>query len=145
MTTLLNLVNERARINRYFHTNEFLCRCGCGYVYIDPDFFLKLMIARVQSDVPYNLNSASRCERHNEAVGGSDQSGHKFGKAVDVRARTVGDLHAILRGAFFARFHGIIVGLNKDKTEAYVHMDSRDRILFSVKDSFLWSKLGLAA
>jgi len=103
------------------------------------------MIARIESDVAYILNSASRCARHNTAVGGSKQSGHKFGKALDVRARTVEDLQAILRGAFVARFNGIIVGLNRDKSEAYVHMDSRDRVLFAVKDPFLWTKLRLAA
>jgi uncharacterized protein YcbK (DUF882 family) len=36
--------------------------------------------------LPFILNSAYRCERHNERVGGGEFSAHKEGRAVDIRA-----------------------------------------------------------
>lgn len=68
---------------KYFDPSEFSCQCGCGGGFSDMDsgFIAMLDEARGISDVPYRLSSAYRCEKHNERVGGVEDSAHTTGHA----------------------------------------------------------------
>ena len=65
------------------------------------------------------LLSAFRCEAHNEAVGGADNSAHLRGYALDVRYTTMEQGYALLASAIK---HGFFrIGINyKHK---FIHMD----------------------
>jgi len=71
---------------KYFKEHEFSCQCGCGKGYedMDEDFLFKLDRARGIAGVPFKLNSAFRCWKHNKEVGGSENSSHPEGCAVDI-------------------------------------------------------------
>ena len=71
---------------KYFKEREFGCHGGCGKGYedMDEDFLFKLDRARGIAGVPFKLNSAFRCWKHNKEVGGSENSSHPEGCAVDI-------------------------------------------------------------
>lgn len=61
----------------------------CNVCHIDDQALDKLQALR---DVigPLTINSAFRCQEHNEAVGGASQSRHLFGDAFDISTKNVG-------------------------------------------------------
>lgn len=61
---------------KYFKPEEFACKCGCGFKEMKPSFVDKLDYARGRAQVPFIVNSAARCETHNQAEGGKPQSEH---------------------------------------------------------------------
>jgi len=67
-----------------FSRHEFACKCGCGYDTVDWELLQKLEEIRAVFDRRITVNSACRCPTHNAAVGGSDNSQHLFGRAVDI-------------------------------------------------------------
>lgn len=70
-------------LTAHFNRKEFACKCGCGYA--DIDISLVLDLERLRAKVgPIKINSGCRCEKHNAAIGGSPNSSHVIGKAVDV-------------------------------------------------------------
>jgi len=76
---------------QHFRPVEFECKCGkcgLGFAQMQPDFLERLEMARMLSNVPYSLLSAKRCESHNKAVGGLQDSAHLTGWAVDIEARS---------------------------------------------------------
>lgn len=74
---------DRAKKN-YFKRSEEWCPC-CHSGGLLPDFRDKLNLAREIAGTPFILNSAFRCEAHNQEVGGSRSSSHLFGCAVDIK------------------------------------------------------------
>ena len=110
----------------HFRRAEFSCKCGRGNCagaetapYM-PLFQEILEPARVRFDRPVYITSGVRCPSHNAAVGGSRQSRHLTGHAVDVcpaagGQRTLLRLFAVLEleqpdglGLYFTRsaMHG---------------------------------------
>ena len=71
-------------MNKYFKRSEFACKCGCGFAPVDNELLEVLSIVRVRFKSPVTINSACRCEAHNESVGGADGSKHKLGIAADI-------------------------------------------------------------
>lgn len=71
-------------ISKNFKRREFACRC-CGEVKIAPELVANLQVLREEAGVPLAINSGYRCEKHNKAVGGSPNSQHVQGTAVDIR------------------------------------------------------------
>jgi len=80
-----------SQLTSNFWRHEIRCRCGCGLDTIDwktlevaqqvcDHFAKRLQIPRVICRV----HSASRCGKHNAAVGGSPTSQHLFGRAMDI-------------------------------------------------------------
>lgn len=74
-----------------FHPSEIGCN-HCGEAYYDPAALDMIQAARTHAGVPFILNSAHRCWRHNAAVGGAPLSAHKkiaFDVAVSDRTKSV--------------------------------------------------------
>lgn len=76
-----------AYVPEFFKPFEFECRCGCGAVGVSSALLLRLDAARRAYGRSIYVTSGRRCEDHNSspAVGGSAQSRHLIGCAVDVR------------------------------------------------------------
>ena len=68
----------------YFKDYEFTCKCGCGLNNISEELVFNLDEARDISQIPFKINSACRCEKHNKKVGGVKDSSHCKGLAVDI-------------------------------------------------------------
>ena len=100
----------------FFSRNEEWCPC-CHSGGLVPDFREKLNKAREIAGVPFVLNSAYRCERHNAEVGGSETSAHLFGVAVDIRISDSRERFCVLKGLFAAGFHRIGIG------KTFIHVD----------------------
>ena len=71
--------------------HEFACRCGCGFDTVDID-----LAPMIQGSADYfsrknNINvriditGPNRCENHNKAVGGADDSQHTKARAGDYK------------------------------------------------------------
>lgn len=105
----------------YFKRSEFACKCkrdDCDAMPMRPELIDKLNELRAWWGEPIIINSGARCFVHNEAVGGSPESQHLVGNAVDVRM----DPAKVRRFVEFAEKHdfdGIGVGQN------FVHLDLR--------------------
>ena len=105
----------------YFTNSEFKCRCGCGMDIKDMDQTLteKLDLARSIAKVPFNITSAIRCDKHNEAVGGLlVNSSHLKGYAVDIEATSSRARYKIVYGLIKAGFNRI--GIYK----TFIHVDN---------------------
>ena len=50
----------------YFKDYEFTCKCGCGLNNISEELVFNLDEARDISQIPFKINSACRCEKHNK-------------------------------------------------------------------------------
>lgn len=55
---------------KHFKESEFTCNCGCGLNNINDVVVQMLDTARELAQVPFKINSACRCEKHNKMVGG---------------------------------------------------------------------------
>jgi zinc D-Ala-D-Ala carboxypeptidase len=104
---------------KYFIDKEFACKCGCGrgFEWVHHQLINKLSLARDIAGVPFVLNSAVRCPEHNKAVGGSVNSSHMKGMAVDIAVNDAGSRFKILHGLIQAGFNRI--GVYQD----FIHAD----------------------
>jgi len=76
------------KLTENFSLKEFECKCGCE----TPKSVLeniRLLVLELQHirdifNEPIEINSAYRCKEHNNLVGGSKNSQHLLGKAVDI-------------------------------------------------------------
>ena len=74
-------------INEYFKYSEFDCKCGkCERPQGVPSKELVDILTKIRKhyNQPVIINSGYRCEAHNKAVGGSSNSQHFKGSAVDI-------------------------------------------------------------
>ena len=101
----------------YFTEDELKCKCGCGQNGVKSSALKKLNNARSISGVPYHLNSAYRCPKHNKEVGGSDTSSHPLGEAFDIETTNSRNRYKILEGLIEAGFTRI--GIAK----TFIHAD----------------------
>jgi len=75
-------------IIKEFTHDEFSCKCGkcnLGYEDMDDRLLSQLFTARKKANIPFIISSAIRCEEHNENEGGSHDSSHLRGMAVDIK------------------------------------------------------------
>lgn len=101
---------------KYFILDEFKCKC-CGIQHMDGIFLAMLDNARDHANVPFQINSGYRCEKHNQEVGSTSKN-HTSGKAADI-ACTSGPVRLkIIMGLIRAGFRRI--GIKK----TFVHCDS---------------------
>ena len=75
-------------MRNYFSDKEQSCNC-CGNGKLHPDTLMRANRARHRADIPFIVNCASRCEKHNADVGGVDKSAHLidsegFTRALDI-------------------------------------------------------------
>lgn len=71
-----------------YEKGRFYCHCNENHpAYIDEDLLQILEDARQKAGIPFIIESAFRCPKHNIQVGGRPLSVHQVGRAVDIRAR----------------------------------------------------------
>lgn len=74
-------------LSKNFNRSEFACKgtnC-CGHsAAVHPDLVDALQTLRDRIGKPLSITSGFRCNRHNKAVGGAEQSYHTLGMAADV-------------------------------------------------------------
>ena len=109
-------------ITRNFSTREFACKCGdCDLdgTQIDKGLVYKLQVIRERIAKRIIINSACRCGRHNDDVGGSLLSYHLRSMAVDVRCDNSLDRHELVK-------HSLNQGLTVGISDNFIHIDCRD-------------------
>jgi len=103
-------------LTKNFNRRELQCPC-CGLMNMDSGTVGRLQLARDIAGIPFKINSASRCEKHNREVGGVAGSAHLHGFAVDVVAIQSATRMLVLRSLLAAGFERI--GIAK----TFIHAD----------------------
>lgn len=105
----------------HFSAQELACRCGCGADKVADRLLFLLEWARDHFDAPVLVRSGVRCEAHNRAVGGAENSQHLFGRAADivVVGHSPADVASFFEGCGVSKFLG--VGRYPD----FTHIDVR--------------------
>ncbi|MBI5410156.1 MAG: hypothetical protein HZA14_12400 [Nitrospirae bacterium] len=104
-------------ISKYFNRSEFACKCGCGMADISHDLVTVLDKIREMVGRPLVIASGCRCDKHNQAEGGKEDSAHCNGLAVDIRVNDSHERHDLL---LFAIQQGIQrIGIAK----TFIHID----------------------
>ena len=70
--------------SKFFKRSEFACHCGCGFDTVDAELLEVLNNLRAYFNAPVKITSASRCRKHNDAIGGRSSSQHLLSKAADI-------------------------------------------------------------
>lgn len=101
----------------YFQDEEFVCKCGCGKVYVHPKLLNLLEKTREIYGKPIIIESGYRCFKHNAEVGGVPGSAHLTGEAADLRCTFGPDRFALLNIFFALAVKRIGIARN------YIHVD----------------------
>lgn len=109
------------QLSKHFERHEFACRCGCGYDTVDTELIKILERIREYFSVVVTVNSGTRCEQHNRAVGGGRMSQHLLGKAADI---TVKDAPPNIVARFVERVCPDTGGVGRYKE--FTHVDVRE-------------------
>lgn len=94
--------------NEYFTEQEMQCPC-CKVNLIPTVVMSMLIVARYKAGIPFVINSASRCIKHNKEVGGVDDSDHIYGKGFDIKHKSTTDLYAIIKACTEAGFNRFVI------------------------------------
>jgi hypothetical protein len=81
-----------------FKVEEFICRDGCGKVFIHPDLIPNLERIREIYNQPMIITSGYRCPVHNALIGGGPE--HVRGEAADVYCAGDADRFKFLSACF---------------------------------------------
>jgi uncharacterized protein YcbK (DUF882 family) len=105
---------------KYFKQEEFECKCGCGTNNVDDELVQVLDYLRTVMRKPIVITSGLRCEAHNTAVGGAQNSQHLSGKAADIKVIGLDPetVYTYLDNKYFDKYG---IGLYK----SWVHLDVR--------------------
>ena len=76
------------KLSKYVSLSEVACKCNCGLV-PQKAMLDKFDEIREAYGAAIHITSGSRCEKHNKKIGGSKNSNHVKGLAIDV-VRTPG-------------------------------------------------------
>ena len=111
----------------YFSFEEMACRTeaggwDCG---IQNHFMHRLVALREEFGSKMVITSGYRTPEHNAKIGGSPNSYHMDGIAVDVHAPRGFETHRFVRLALLYGFSGIGLSLNGDDSERFIHIDTR--------------------
>lgn len=108
-------------ISKHFTRKELACPC-CGKFAMDVAFIMEFL-ERVREGYgkPMFITSGFRCERHNLKVGGSKNSAHKLGLAVDVACQSSADRYDLIQTAMNCGAVGIGV------YDTFLHLDRKPR------------------
>ena len=102
---------------KHFKESGFTCNCGCGVNNINDDVVQMLDTAREWAHIPFKINSACRCEKHNKMVGGVTDSAHTKGLAVDISARDGESRLIIMRALLKIGFKRVLL------YDTFIHVD----------------------
>lgn len=108
-------------LTKNFSRKEFACRCGCGFDHISLQLVEELQDVRDHFGSSVAINSACRCEEHNQRVGGSRGSKHKLGIAADFTVKGVSNKEV---QAYLLSKHKDRYGIGVYST--FTHLDVRD-------------------
>ena len=100
----------------YFTKEEMACPC-CNKGEMNRGFMDRLNAARGLAGIPFVINSAYRCIRHNAKVGGKVNSAHTGGYAADIHCIGSRHRHIILKALRALKFNR--VGIYK----TFIHVD----------------------
>lgn len=102
-----------------FKPSEFKCGCDCGLGIgqMQQSSIDKLIQARIYAGVPFVINCAIRCAKHNVEVGGVINSAHLTGHALDIKADDSDLRFRILAGLIKAGFNRIGI------YDTFIHVD----------------------
>lgn len=100
---------------QHFKLEEFECPC-CGLSEMCIDFIEELDKAREEADISFVITSGYRCAKHNEEVGGKENSAHTYGLAADIAVNSSATRYKLLQ-ALLPRFRRI--GIAK----TFIHVD----------------------
>jgi len=109
------------KLSKNFMLGELKCRCGKCQPIVHDSFVQMLQRLRDDFESPLVINSWYRCPEHNMSVGGTKNSWHVKGKAVDIdwsEMRSF-DKHKLLKLAMKHRFYGLGI------SEGFIHLDGR--------------------
>ncbi|WP_286170102.1 D-Ala-D-Ala carboxypeptidase family metallohydrolase [Halocella sp. SP3-1] len=124
MFTIINNI----KISKNFYLSEFECKDGNHQVVIDSELIDKLQKLRDYLGQAIVINSSYRNESHNKSVGGSPNSQHLKGKAVDIRrieGLTIDEMVAIAEDAGFNGIGKYNWGIHIDVRENKARWDMR--------------------
>jgi uncharacterized protein YcbK (DUF882 family) len=107
-------------MSKYFENIEYK---------MDSNFLDKLDEAREYSNIPFLINSAYRTPEHNESVGGTSNSSHLKGLAVDIKATDSRTRFLILDALLAVGFSRIGVA------DSFIHVD----LDFSKSQNVIWT------
>ena len=79
------------KLTKNFDLNEFSCKCGCEMpqdVLVNVQKLAsQLQTLRNALGKPIDPSSGYRCESHNKAIGGAENSQHIYGMAADIKVK----------------------------------------------------------
>ena len=104
----------------FFKESELADR-QIGACLMDPLFMNKLISLRRKYGMPMQITSGYRSAETNKSVGGSDNSAHLYGKAVDVLVRGR-DAYKLVKLAMEEGFTGI--GVSQKGASRFIHLDT---------------------
>ena len=115
-----NTMND-FKLSKNFNLSEFECtHKDHKHTQVDEELIEKLQLLRDRLGVPLTINSAYRCPERNKQVGGSKNSLHMAGKAVDISTHNIDmDIDALEVLADHLGFDGI------GKYNTFIHLDTR--------------------
>ena len=107
-------------MSKYFQPSEFKCQCGradCPAPRVSDALLERLDRVRMRVNHALYVTSGVRCEQHNTAVGGEQNSAHVIGVAADIRAESGTEKYALVVAALAEGFRRIGVG------KTFIHLD----------------------
>lgn len=109
---------------KYFKPDEFKMDVQPVFDHMDPDFLQLLDKCREDAGCNFIITSSFRTEAKNKRVGGSPNSMHLKGRAVDVLCLKSDDRARIVKAA-------LNLGLSVGVMQYAIHLDNREeQILF---------------
>ena len=111
----------------YFSRDEFKCPC-CREVRASGWLMHLLNKVREAYGKPMIVNSGYRCDKHNKEIGGSSNSAHLRGLAVDIKCETSADRFLLLSLFYSVGFKRI------GAYDKWIHVDVDE----SLSQKVLW-------
>lgn len=108
-------------LTKHFSVDEMACKC-CGVADMQREFMQALQTLRDEFGKPMIVTSGYRCKKWNDKVGGSKDSYHMKGRAVDIHLVGSVDRAQMVKLAFKHGFRGI--GIDK----SFIHLDNRSHV-----------------
>lgn len=108
------------KLSRNFSQHEFDCKCGGKHASkMDMSFISKLQELRDRVGFALVINSGFRCPEWNEKIGGSPNSQHMLGIAVDIKCTDIIKRAKIIKEALNIGFSDVSIASN------FIHIDNR--------------------
>jgi len=90
-------------LSKNLTVSEITCKCGCGLSRLHPLTVEVFQSTRDYCGFPLFITSGCRCKKHNQAVGGVEDSAHTpnsagYCQALDIRFNTPQQLFKIVSG-----------------------------------------------